>query len=207
MSELTTDTVTEPVNDLFGFTPASRLLSLREEELAAKKARKASKADIAEAQKKRDDAYEAKTLEQQKDRVERGVAWKNKGNAIKAQLSAYFSGSHLPDEWDALVTAVVLFTGLDSTSCERSNNIAYLRSYLKDDESASNLKWQLFEKSPYTPVCLWSDRAAFIYNYNLLSIRLLLKEQKLTDSIMKADMVGFSKGWHDLFKDVISGGS
>jgi hypothetical protein len=24
---------------------------------------------------------------------------------------------------------------------------------------------------------------------------------------MKADMVGFSKGWHDLIKDMMSGGS
>jgi hypothetical protein len=208
MSELTTDTINEPVNDLYGFTPASRMITLREEALAnAKKARKPSKADIAEAQKKLDDAYEAKVLEVTKNRVERGVVWKNKGNAIKAQLSAYFSSTHLPDEWDALVTAVVSFTRLNSTLCDRSGDVTLLRSYLQDDESVSNLQWQLFEKSPFTSDCLVSDRDGFISNYNLLSTRLLLKEQELADSIMKADMVGFSKGWHDLFKDVVSGGS
>jgi hypothetical protein len=209
MSELTTDTINEPVNDLYGFTPASRLLLLREEDLAkAKKARKPSKADIAEAQKKRDDAYEAKTLESAKNRVERGVVWKNKGAAVKAQLSAYFSGTHLPREWDALVTAVVYFEGLASISCDRSANITYLRSYLHDDKSASMLQWQLFQKSPYEPSgCLVSDFKRFIISYNFLASRLLLKEQKLLDSIMKSDMVGFSKGWHDLFNDVISGGS
>ena len=72
ISELTTDTVTAPVSDLYGSTPASRLLLLRKEALdKAKKARKASKADIAEAQKKYDDAYEAKTLESAKSRAER----------------------------------------------------------------------------------------------------------------------------------------
>jgi hypothetical protein len=209
ISELTTDTVTAPVSDLYGSTPASRLLLLRKEALdKAKKARKASKADIAEAQKKYDDAYEAKTLESAKSRAEKDVVWRNKGAAIKAQLSAYFSSTHLPDEWDALVVAVVYFEGLASIGCDRSAGITYLRSYLHDDESASKLQWQHFQKSPYdTSGCLASDVSGFINNYVFLSSRLLLKEQKLLDSIMKADMVGFSKGWHDLFKDVISGGS
>ena len=209
MSELTTDTVTAPVSDLYGFTPASRLLLLRTEELnRAKKARKASKAEIAEAQKKYDAAYEAKTLESSKSRAEKYVVWNNKGAAVKAQLSAYFSGTHLPDEWGALVTAVNYFTGLASLGCDRSADIAYLRSYLHDDESASKLQWQLLQKSPYEDSgCQVSDFNGFMTNYNFLSSRLLLKEQKLLDSTMKADMVGFSKGWRDLFKDVISGGS
>jgi hypothetical protein len=204
ISELTTDTVTTWQMELSSTTPAARLLEVRKAAIE-----NASKAEKADAQKKYNDAFEAKVVETQRILGEKYLAWRNKGAAVKAQLLAYFSETHLADDWDALSVAVVSYTRLVSKECKRTSDVTLLRSYLGSDESMKSVQWQHLEKSPYTDsdCSVGQDFGSFYSGYSLLASQLLVKEQQILDSIMKADMVGFSKGWRDLLSDVVSGGA
>jgi hypothetical protein len=209
ISELTTDTVTAHVMELRQATPTARLLQARDAALANAKAN-ASKADIADAQRKYDAALDAKLVETQTTHAQKYLAWSNKGAAVRAQLLAYFSGTHLVDDWDALSTAVVSYILLGTGNCGRSGLVNTLRSYFGSDESVRNVQWQLLEKSYYVDSqCYVGDAqsSGFLETYDFLGSQLMLKQQKMLDTIMQADMVGFSKGWRDLLNDVISGGS
>jgi hypothetical protein len=205
ISELTTDVVTARVAEIYSSTPTARLL--REQEAALNRASKANKA---EARKRYDAAFEAKVRETQTIYAQNYSTWKTKGAAIRAQLSAYFSGTQLARDWDALDTAMSSFIYLSLAECDRSGDVQNLRAYLVSDQASANIQWQLLEKSIYTDSgCYVGDANAPVFRstYDYVSDRLILKQQQILDSVMKADMVGFSRGWHDLVKDVISGGS
>lgn len=205
ISELTTDTITAPVLEVFESTPAARLVQWRKAILD-----KASKADKAEAHKQWQAAVDAKVKETQTVYDQKYSTWKNKGAAIKAQLSAYFSETQLASSWEALETAVLSFLRLSSADCNRSDDVKNVRSYLASDQASANVQWPLFERAYYSDSqCYVGDAKAvgFRYAYNYVGSRIIIKQQQILDSIMKSDMVGFSRGWHDLVKDIISGGS
>jgi hypothetical protein len=206
ISELTTDTVTAHVTQMYSATPTARVLQMRI--TALKNAR--SKADKAEAQKRYDAALDANLKESQTILSQKWSIWKTKGAAIRAQLSAYFSGTQLTSNWDALAVAMVAFMRLASNACDRSGDVGNVRSFLASDQTSASIQWQLLEKSIGTDSgCFLGNAklAQFRYTYEYVGGRLILKQQQILDSIMKADMVGFSRGWHDLVKDVMSGGS
>jgi hypothetical protein len=199
---LTTDAITAHVMEIFGTTPTARLLEFRKTAFD-----NASKADKAEARKRYEAAIDAKVKETQTIHAQKYSAWRNRGAAIKAQLSAYFSGSQLASDWDALDTAMISFMRLGTGDCDRSSDVKGVRSYLAGDPTSANIQWPLLEKSYYTDSgCYVGDWAGFRYTYNYVGSRLIVKQQRILDSIMKADMVGFSRGWNDLITDVISGG-
>jgi hypothetical protein len=196
MSELTTDTITAYVAEIFVTTPAARLLGVRKAALD-----RASKADR---------VYDAKLQETAATEGQKYSAWRTKGAAIRAQLKAYFSGTQLTRDWDALNIAVISFIRLGSAGCDMSDDIKILRSYLANDQSSANIRWQLLGKSSYYDSGCYIGNAKlgdYRNTYNYVGSRLIAKQQEILDSIMKADMVGFSKGWHDLIKDMMSGGS
>jgi hypothetical protein len=205
ISELTTDTITAPVMEIFDSTPATRLVIFRKAILD-----KASKADKAEARKQWQEALDAKVKETQTVYDQKYSTWKNKGAAIKAQLSAYFSEPQLASSWDALGTAVLSFLRLSSGDCNRSDDVKNVRSYLASDQASANVQWPLFEKAYYGDSQCYVGNAnvvPFRYTYNYVGNRIIIKQQQILGSIMKADMVGFSRGWRDLGRDIISGGS
>lgn len=207
ISELTTDTVTAQVTEIYGGTPTARLLYVRQAAL-----NKGSKADKAEALKRYDAAFDAKVKETQTIYAQKYSAWKTRGAAIRAQLSAYFLGTHLDRDWDALDTAVLSFMYLGLASCgNRSGAVKSVRDYLASDQTTANLQWPLLEKAYYDDYGCYvgtANRPLFQSTYEYVGGRLILKQQQqILDSIMKANMVGFSRGWNDLVKDVISGGS
>jgi hypothetical protein len=202
ISELTTDTITAHVMEIFGTTPTARLLEFRKTAFD-----NASKADKAEARKRYEAAIDAKVKETQTIHAQKYSAWRNRGAAIKAQLSAYFSGAQFASDWDALDTAMISFMRLGTADCDRSGDVKNVRSYLAGDPTSANVQWPLLEKSYYSDsTCYVGNWLGFRYTYNYVGSRLIVKQQRILDSIMKADMVGFSRGWNDLIKDVISGG-
>jgi hypothetical protein len=206
ISELTTDTVTAQVTEIYGGTPTARLLEVRRAAL-----NKGSKSDKAEAQKRFDAAFDAKVKETQTIYAQKYSAWKTKGAAIRAQLSAYFSGTHLDRDWDALDTAVISFMYLGLGTCgNRSGVVKNVRGYLASDQTSASIRWPLLEKSYYSDSGCYvgiDNAVRFQSTYEYVGGRLILKQQQILDSIMKANMVGFSRGWNDLVSDVISGGS
>jgi hypothetical protein len=205
ISELTTDTVTAPVLEVVAATPTARLVDHRRYLLD-----KASKANKAKAQMQLDAALDANVKDAQADYAKKYAAWRNKGTAIRAQLSAYFSGAQLTNDWDALYYAVASFMRLSSNACDRSIDLKNVRSFLASDPSNKDIQWPLLEKARGTAsACYVGDHAlpAFRGTYSYVGDRIILQQQHILDSIMKADMVGFSSDWNDLVKDVISSGS
>ena len=205
ISELTTDTVTAPVLEVSGATPAAALYEYRRNLF-----NKASKADKAKAQRQLEAAVDANVKEAQADFAKKYATWRNKGTAIRAQLSAYFSGAQLTNDWDALNVAVVSFVRLSSAACDRSDDIKNVRSFLASDPSNAEIQWPLLEKSrdANTTCYVGDDKLpGFRSTYVYVGDRIILQQQRILDSIMKADMVGFSNGWNDLVKDVVFSGS
>jgi hypothetical protein len=204
ISELTTDTVTAPVLEVFGATPTARLAEYRKNLL-----NKASKADKAKALKQYEAAVDANVKEAQADYAKKYATWRNKGTAIRAQLSAYFSGAQLTNDWDALYYAVASFTRLSTNACDRSDDIKNVRSFFASEPFNKDIQWPLLEKARgVDAACYIGDRdlQAFRVTYSYVGDRIILQQQHILDSIMKADMVGFSNGWNDLVKDVVSSG-
>jgi hypothetical protein len=202
ISELTTDTVITPRLVLTGSTPAARLLDAAQADLS-----RASKADKADAMKKYRAAVDAKLRETQTLYTEKFSAWRNKGAVIKAQLLAYFSRTNLANEWGAFVDAMSSYFYLHSRNCYRTADVTRIRSYLAGDD-VKKVQWQLLEKAPFTDAdCYVGNRQDFLTTYSVLGELLLSRQQQMLRSIMEADMVGFSRGWHDLLSDIVSGGS
>jgi hypothetical protein len=203
ISELTTGTITAHVLPVFEATPTARLLTRRKVILD-----NASKADKADARKQYEAALDAKVKELQTMAAEKYSTWRTEGAAIKAQLSAYFTGTQLTSDWDALDIAMVSFMRLGSADCARSNDVKNVRSYLASDQTTANIQWQPLEKSYFPDSgCYVGNFSDFRSIYNFVGNRIILKQQQILDSIMKADMIGFSRGWRDLIRDITSGGS
>jgi hypothetical protein len=146
-------------------------------------------------------AREAETTEEQRVHNEVRLTWQRASVMLRAQMSARFPDSDLPEKANSFVRATRQYLALESDLCgqRRDNLTAALLDYLDEDRETKN--WpDLFGLTPNQCVDK-SQPMDFSEAFAELGELLQDRRQQLTTAILSAKAKGFSTTWPDYFRD------
>jgi hypothetical protein len=148
-------------------------------------------------------AEQAETRAKQVFHNDNYYPWAAKGAVIQAKLDAYFPNSKIAADWRAYVQLIKDYIVLGSSDCGsiRATVVERIRGYLHEEPGT---KWETLKKPTADPNCRKAWTPGFTSTYYYLGDPMLKPLEPLLRGITGSQISGFSRGWGDLVRDVLS---